>query len=122
MERSRRVRAGRERILFLLPICLLLGTSPIASTKKPCSASPISKKEAEHLLHFVPAVPRGSARGGKISLVDWKASAMAPADYFFEILSDNPTGTVLGNGVLGYFGVSNATATALDVNLDPSEG
>ena len=98
----------------LVFILLLVSFLPLsARPSKPCgSASRLTDDEAKILLYVTPAAVSARRAGTDVDIERSEPSKEFPARNFFvaALVSQKPTsGSVLGNGILGYFAVDKRT-------------
>lgn len=89
-----------------------------------CRSSLLTPDEARDVVKAVPDAIASKKIGGELSVIDWAPGNSYNTEkfYFFELLTTNslPT-TPLGNGVLGYFGVSKVTGQVVELNSQSQE-
>ncbi len=92
-----------------------------APAKAACPAVALNENEAARELRLLPKALKAKTLGGKLFAVPWKPGAGFRDDifYMFMLQSSVGSGTPLGNGMLGYYGVNKWTADVVQLDAEP---
>jgi len=100
----------------LFAASLLLAFVSTGRCEPPCTATTISRIEAERLVMSVADAVTARKIGGQLSVVEWKPEHASDVFYYFMLLSTvSAPSTPLDNGMLGYFSVNKITGRVVDV-------
>jgi hypothetical protein len=115
--------------LYSFLLILMISISATLTAEDPparCASSRLTDDDARILLYVSPAAVDARRAGTDVDIEQSDPSEQFPASIYFvaAVVSQKPTsGSVLGNGILGYFAVDKRTAIVESTSdFTPVEG
>ena len=89
----------------------------------PCTATALSKAEARMLMLKIPEAILIRGTGGTVEPTDSDAKGTYPHSIFYNFMlqTSNTQGTLLDNGLIGYYAVNRISGGVVNLMLDPGE-